>query len=275
MNPVDPPDPTDVSGPAPVAAGLLLAAGAGSRMGMPKALVHDERGSWLRRGVEVLRQGGCDPVVVVLGAAAEAADLLDGSVRVVVAQDWADGMGASLRTGLAAVDGPGEDTESVVVSLVDLPDLVPAVVSRVVDRAGGAGAAVAWALKDLGVQETLIMDQKTDLAQDLAAQIGGNCHAVTEFIAAQGVTGIVNATPMGMASHPGSAIAANVLDARQWVADIVYFPLETQLLRDARAAGCQTISGAGMAVHQAALSFGYFTGLQADAARMRTTFEAF
>ena len=141
MNPVDPPDPTDVSGPAPVAAGLLLAAGAGSRMGMPKALVHDERGSWLRRGVEVLRQGGCDPVVVVLGAAAEAADLLDGSVRVVVAQDWADGMGASLRAGLAALDGPGGDTESVVVSLVDLPDLVPEVVSRVVDRAGGAGAA--------------------------------------------------------------------------------------------------------------------------------------
>jgi CTP:molybdopterin cytidylyltransferase MocA len=132
---------TTVDPPAPArstAAGLLLAAGAGSRMGMPKALVHDERGSWLRRGVEVLREGGCDPVVVVLGAAPEAADLLDDSVTVVVAQEWAEGMGASLRAGLAALAGLGPDVTSVVVSLVDLPDLVPEVVSRVV---GGAGAA--------------------------------------------------------------------------------------------------------------------------------------
>ncbi len=59
---------TPVDPPAPTPAGLLLAAGAGSRMGMPKALVHDDRGAWLQRGVEVLRQGGCDPVVVLLGA---------------------------------------------------------------------------------------------------------------------------------------------------------------------------------------------------------------
>ncbi|WP_292606475.1 NTP transferase domain-containing protein [Nocardioides sp. REDSEA-S30_B4] len=134
MTPVDP--------PAPTPAGLLLAAGAGSRMGMPKALVHDDRGAWLQRGVEVLRQGGCDPVVVVLGAAPEAAELLDGSVQVVVAEDWAEGMGASLRAGLAALAGLGEDVPSVVVSLVDLPDLVPQVVARVVGGAvGGAGAA--------------------------------------------------------------------------------------------------------------------------------------
>ena len=139
MTPVDP--------PAPTPAGLLLAAGAGSRMGMPKALVHDERGSWLQRGVEVLRRDGCDPVVVVLGAAPEAADLLDGSVTVVVAEDWGDGMGASLRAGLAAVAGLGPAVPSVVVSLVDLPDLVPEVVRRV--RAGGEGpAALARAAYD-------------------------------------------------------------------------------------------------------------------------------
>ena len=136
MTTVDPPAPARST-----AAGLLLAAGAGSRMGMPKALVHDERGSWLERGVEVLRRGGCDPVVVVLGAAPEAADLLDGSVTVVVAEDWADGMGASLRAGLAAVAGLGPAVPSVVVSLVDLPDLVPEVVARVVGGAVGAGAA--------------------------------------------------------------------------------------------------------------------------------------
>ncbi len=140
MTPVDP--------HAPTPAGLLLAAGAGSRMGMPKALVHDERGSWLKRAVEVLREGGCDPAVVVLGAATEAADLLDGSVTVVVAQDWADGMGASLRAGLAAVAGLGPDVPSVVVSLVDLPDLVPGVVARVVGGAGAAAGALARAAYD-------------------------------------------------------------------------------------------------------------------------------
>lgn len=120
-------------------AGLLLAAGAGSRMGRPKALVHDERGSWLVRGVEVLRGGGCDPVVVVLGAAPEAADLLPPGTRSVVAADWAEGMGASLRSGLAALDSA--DVEQVVVSLVDLPDLVPQVVQRLVAAAERPGSA--------------------------------------------------------------------------------------------------------------------------------------
>ena len=83
--------------------GLLLAAGAGRRMGRPKALVED----WLVRAVGVLRDGGCAQVVVVLGAAAdEARLLLEGQdVEVVVAGDWDEGMGASLRAGLAALRG--------------------------------------------------------------------------------------------------------------------------------------------------------------------------
>jgi len=112
-------------------AGLLLAAGAGRRMGRPKALVRDESGqSWLLRGVEVLRKGGCEGVTVVLGAAAdEARLLLEGQdVEVTVADDWEEGMGASLRTGLAAL---GPDVRAVLVSLVDLTDLTPDVVARV------------------------------------------------------------------------------------------------------------------------------------------------
>jgi CTP:molybdopterin cytidylyltransferase MocA len=117
--------------------GLLLAAGAGRRMGMPKALVGDERGSWLVRGVELLLAGGCDRVTVVLGAEVARAQALLGDldVSVVVADDWVEGMGASLRAGLRSLDGSPRD--GVVVSLVDLPDLVSQVVSRVI--AGGDG----------------------------------------------------------------------------------------------------------------------------------------
>lgn len=121
--------------------GLLLAAGAGRRMGMPKALVRDDDGSWLVRGLAVLREGGCAPVTVVLGADAEQARPLleDLDVTVAVAEDWAEGMGASLRTGLRSISG--STAPGVVVSLVDLPDLVPEVVARVVAAAQPAGSA--------------------------------------------------------------------------------------------------------------------------------------
>jgi CTP:molybdopterin cytidylyltransferase MocA len=116
-------------------------------MGRPKALVTDDAGSWLVRGVATLRDGGCHRVTVVLGAEADRARLLlEGlDVRVVVADDWAEGMGASLRTGLRSL--AESDDDGVVVSLVDLPDLVPAVVSRVV-AAGSGPAALARAAYD-------------------------------------------------------------------------------------------------------------------------------
>ena len=120
------------------AQGLLLAAGAGTRMGRPKALVHDADGtSWLQHAVEVLRDGGCNGVTVVLGAEAdEAVRLLDGlGVDVVLAHDWAEGMSASLRAGLESL--PGSDAEAAVVSLVDLPDLTAAVVRRVLSEREG------------------------------------------------------------------------------------------------------------------------------------------
>ncbi|MCD4533871.1 nucleotidyltransferase family protein [Nocardioides sp. cx-169] len=119
-------------------AGLLLAAGAGSRMGLPKALVHDGEESWLGRSVAVLRAGGCEEVSVVLGAAAdEALGLLDGlGVDVVIASDWAEGMAASLRAGLGALP---DHAEAAVVLLVDLPDVTAEVVRRVVAAGGGAG----------------------------------------------------------------------------------------------------------------------------------------
>jgi len=120
-------------------AGLLLAAGAGTRMGRPKALVIDDDGTaWLARGVAALRGGGCDEVAVVLGAAAdEARQLVPDGVSVVVAADWAEGMSASLRAGLDFVEDTTAD--AALVSLVDLPDVTDGVVRRVL--AAGADKA--------------------------------------------------------------------------------------------------------------------------------------
>jgi CTP:molybdopterin cytidylyltransferase MocA len=128
--------------------GLLVAAGAGRRMGAPKALLHDERGEpFLRRSVAVLRDGGCDDVLVVLGAEAERASaLLDEGVAVVVADDWAEGMGASLRAGLAVA--MRTEASCALVSLVDLPDVGAAVVRRVVEEAGSGAGVLARAAYD-------------------------------------------------------------------------------------------------------------------------------
>lgn len=120
--------------------GLLLAAGGGSRMGVPKALVRGDDGTpWLQRSVAVLRDAGCEHVVVVLGARAdEARALLDESdpaLRVVVADDWETGMAASLSTGLSALQEP--QGEVALVTLVDLPDVGAEVARRVLAAADG------------------------------------------------------------------------------------------------------------------------------------------
>lgn len=110
--------------------GIVLAAGAGSRFGGPKALARTPEGEpWAARAVEALRDGGCDEVVVVLGAGADAAALLvpDGT-RVVIAADWAGGLSHSLRAGLAAAAG----ADTAVIVPVDTPDLPAAAVARVI-----------------------------------------------------------------------------------------------------------------------------------------------
>lgn len=125
--------------------GIVLAAGAGRRMGTPKVLVDD----WLARAVRLLEGGGCDRVTVVLGARAdEAAALVPAGAAYVVAQDWASGMSASLRTGLAAAastETAETAADAALVTLVDLPDLVPEVVRRVAAHAApGALARAAY-----------------------------------------------------------------------------------------------------------------------------------
>ena len=80
--------------------------------------------------------------------------------------------------------------------------------------------------------------------------------------------GLIHATPTGMDAHPGTAVPAELLDPRLWVAEVVYMPIETQLLKDARERGCRTLDGAAMVALQAAGSLELFTGARPDRERM-------
>jgi shikimate dehydrogenase len=85
-------------------------------------------------------------------------------------------------------------------------------------------------------------------------------------------TGLIHATPTGMAKLPGMPLDAALLRPGLWVSEIVYFPIETELLRAARERGCRTVHGGTMAVGQAVGAFELFTGRKADAARMEKHF---
>jgi shikimate dehydrogenase len=159
-----------------------------------------------------------------------------------------------------------------------LPDVA---IGRVVQLgAGGAGAAVAQAALTLGVQELTIFDVDHERASALAARLGarfGDAHvaAGTDIAAAVAVAdGVINATPVGMIDHPGLPLPAELLRPALWISEIVYFPLETALLRAARAVGCRTLDGGGMAVFQAVEAFRLFTGIAPDAERMQHCFAA-
>ena len=144
--------------------------------------------------------------------------------------------------------------------------------------AGGAGAAVAHALLLEGVQQLSIFDVEPARAQALADNLnqhfpGQPAQAGSDLPTALAeADGLVNTTPMGMAKLPGMPVPKSALRPALWVAEIVYFPLETELLREARALGCRTLDGGTMAVFQAVKAFELFSGRQADAERMMAHF---
>lgn len=141
----------------------------------------------------------------------------------------------------------------------------------VVVGAGGAGSAVATALAQRDIAQLVLVDVARDRAEQLAAQVapvtagsvrGASPDELPELLA--GADGAVNATPFGMAAHPGTAFDPALLPEGAWVGDIVYRPTDTALLLAARARGMRTMSGLGMAMGQAADAFEIFTGAPAD-----------
>ncbi|WP_025129238.1 shikimate dehydrogenase [Pseudomonas sp. PH1b] len=146
--------------------------------------------------------------------------------------------------------------------------------------AGGAGAAVAHALLSEGVQQLTLFDVESLRAQSLADNLNQHFGAARARAGNDlpgtlaNADGLVNTTPMGMAKLPGMPVPVELLRPELWVAEIVYFPLETELLRNARALGCRTLDGGTMAVFQAVKAFELFSGQSADAQRMLAHFHS-
>jgi shikimate dehydrogenase len=143
--------------------------------------------------------------------------------------------------------------------------------------AGGAGSAIAHAVLRLGARTLVLVDRDAGRAEAAAASLrersGERVVADADVARAMaGASGLIHATPTGMDKLPGLPLPAELLRPPLWVSEIVYFPLETALLRAARAAGCAVCDGGTMAVGQAVGAFELFTGREPDAERMREHF---
>lgn len=145
--------------------------------------------------------------------------------------------------------------------------------------AGGAGSATAHALLNQGVSRIILHDLNEERVTSLAKSI--NAVAGREVVVPgtpadiPAADGVVDATPMGMPVHPGTAFDPAVLRPGQWVADVVYLPYETELVLRSREIGCRILDGGHMALYQSVDAFRLFTGLEADVERMRETFHSF
>ena len=146
--------------------------------------------------------------------------------------------------------------------------------------AGGAGAAVAYALLAAGTRNLTLLDLDPERSAERSAALAGlfpDRHVTAGTPddlppALAAADGLVHATPVGMHSHPGVAVDPALLDPAQWVADVVYRPVDTELIRGARARGCRVLDGGRMAVGQAVDAFALITGIRPDPARMYAHF---
>lgn len=146
--------------------------------------------------------------------------------------------------------------------------------------AGGAGVATAFAILSLALKTLTVFDREPERALQLAQNMSllfpeATIRASDDISdAMRNSAGLIHATPTGMAKYPGIPLSPDLLQPRHWIAEIVYFPLETELLREAKKRGCRILDGGGMAVFQAVGAFRLFTGIEPDAARMLEHFRS-
>jgi shikimate dehydrogenase len=146
--------------------------------------------------------------------------------------------------------------------------------------AGGAGVATAYAILSLGLEKLTVFDREAERAEQLAQAMSALFPQAQIDVsddlpsAMRNASGVIHATPTGMAKYPGVPLPPSLLQAHHWLAEIVYFPLETELLKQAKQRGCRVLNGGGMAVYQAVGAFRLFTGREPDAERMARHFRS-
>jgi shikimate dehydrogenase len=145
--------------------------------------------------------------------------------------------------------------------------------------AGGAGVAVGYGALRSGVPHVTVVDRDLARATAVAERLGGLCGPDRVEVGADleaalaDAGGLIQATPVGMDGHPGMPLPASLLRPDLWVADIIYFPLETELVHRARSRGCRVMTGGAMALYQHAAAFELLTDRPADIERMDRHFE--
>jgi shikimate dehydrogenase len=205
--------------------------------------------------------------------------------RVIEHLDNIDDVAAELgAVNTVVFDGPhttGYNTDTTGFALGFREGLSDAATGNVVlVGAGGAGAAVGDALLRLGAEHLTVVDVDIECATALARELSARRPESRVYASSPdkmpvllpGSDGVVHCTPTGMVEHPGMPFAAELLHGGLWVADIVYRPLDTELLKAAREAGCRVCDGGHMAVHQATEAFELITGIAPDAERMSRHF---
>jgi len=170
--------------------------------------------------------------------------------------------------------GHNTDTTGFAQAVAPLVKAAPAAVALI--GAGGAGKAIGFALAKLGVAAIRIHDSDRARAENLATALGGNGAVVADSVAAalDGADGVINATPVGMLPDRGTPVPPDLLHARLWVVDAVYFPLMTPLLLAAKERDARIMTGRELAIHQAVDAFRLFTGHGPSAEVMGAAFDA-
>jgi shikimate dehydrogenase len=197
------------------------------------------------------------------------------------ASDEVENIGAANLVLRPGIDPHGENTDWSGFDFAlrqAIPDAKRDLVLQV--GAGGAGGATAYALLKWGTKHLVITDIDLSRARELAAQYQADFpnSSVKSLPMDEAlrllpqIDGVVQATPIGMYAHPGVPFDIATLAKSAWVSDVVYRPIETQLLREAKEAGHVVVSGGWMALGQAVDSLRLITGIEPNVARMNAHF---